>query len=109
MAPEGGKSEINIRMPYLQLIADGVKTVEVRVGYPRMRAIRAGQELTFLSGDRMVVTRVKRVTECCSVRWNFEAGQLPRCRGRGLRFGRRSAGRNSGQTQAMAGLPVRRR
>ena len=66
---EGGKSELNIRMPYLQLIADGVKTVEVRVGYPRMRKIHAGQELTFVSGDRRVPTRVKRVTEYTS----FEA------------------------------------
>ena len=36
-----GKGEINIRMPYLQLIADGIKTVEVRVGYPRMRSLQS--------------------------------------------------------------------
>jgi ASC-1-like (ASCH) protein len=59
-APAG---ELNIRRPYLQLIADGVKTVEVRVGYPRMRKIRPGQELTFVSGDQRVTTRVTRVTE----------------------------------------------
>jgi ASC-1-like (ASCH) protein len=63
MAPGAGKSELNIRMPYLELITNGTKTVEVRVGYPRMRKIRAGQELTFVSGDRRVPTRVKRVTE----------------------------------------------
>lgn len=57
------KREINIRMPYLKLIKDGTKTVEVRVGYPRMRAIHPGQELTFVSGDRRVPTLVKRVTE----------------------------------------------
>lgn len=62
-ADTGGKTEINIRMPYLKLIADGTKTVEVRVGYPRMRKIRAGQELTFVSGDQRIPTRVKRVTE----------------------------------------------
>jgi len=55
--------ELNIRKPYLQLIADGVKTVEVRVGYPRMRTIRPGQELTFVSGDQRVRTHVRRVTE----------------------------------------------
>ncbi len=67
MTPEpGGKSEINIRMPYLQLIADGTKTVEVRVGYPRMRKIHAGQDLAFVSGDRRVLSRVKRVTEYAS-------------------------------------------
>jgi ASC-1-like (ASCH) protein len=54
---------LNLRKPYLKLIADGVKTVEVRVGYPKMRRIQAGHELTFVSGDDTVTTRVKRVTE----------------------------------------------
>ena len=40
------KREISIRREYLKLITDGVKTVEVRVGYPRIRWIRPGQELT---------------------------------------------------------------
>ncbi len=57
------KREINIRAEYLKLITDGIKTVEVRVGYPRMRAIRPGQQLTFVSGDQRVPTTVKRVTE----------------------------------------------
>ena len=57
------KREINIRREYLKLIIDGVKTVEVRVGYPRMRSIQPGQELTFVSGDQRVPTTVKRVTE----------------------------------------------
>jgi ASC-1-like (ASCH) protein len=57
------KREINIRKEYLKLITDGVKTVEVRVGYPRMRSILPGQELTFVSGDQRVPTTVKRVTE----------------------------------------------
>ena len=57
------KREINIRKEYLKLIIDGVKTVEVRVGYPRMRSIQPGQELTFVSGDQRVPTTVKRVTE----------------------------------------------
>ena len=55
--------QLNLRKPYLTLIADGIKTVEVRVGYPKMRKIQAGHELTFVSGDDTVVTRVKRVTE----------------------------------------------
>jgi ASC-1-like (ASCH) protein len=58
-----GKGELNIRAEYLKLITDGVKTVEVRVGYPRMRAIHPGQDLTFVSGDQRVPSRVKRVTE----------------------------------------------
>lgn len=55
--------QLNLRKPYLKLIADGIKTVEVRVGYPKMRRIQAGHELTFVSGDDTVVTCVKRVTE----------------------------------------------
>jgi ASC-1-like (ASCH) protein len=57
------RRELNIRRPYLKLITDGIKTVEVRVGYPGMRKIRAGQALTFVSGDQRVPTVVKRVTE----------------------------------------------
>jgi ASC-1-like (ASCH) protein len=60
---------LKLRKPYLKLIADGTKTVEVRVGYPRMRKIQAGHELTFVCGDDTVATRVKRVTEY----ENFEA------------------------------------
>lgn len=41
---DGARHEIGIRMPYLRLIASGIKTVEVRVGYPRMRKILVGQE-----------------------------------------------------------------
>jgi ASC-1-like (ASCH) protein len=55
--------EMTIRLPYLRLIASGVKTVEVRVGYPRMRKIKAGDQLTFISGDERVTTQVRRVTE----------------------------------------------
>lgn len=57
------RRELNIRKPYLKLIADGIKTVEVRVGYPSMRKIEPGQDLTFIAGDKRVTTRVKRVTE----------------------------------------------
>jgi ASC-1-like (ASCH) protein len=55
--------ELNIRKPYFDLIVSGVKTVEVRVGYPRMRQIEPGQELIFVSGHERLRTRVLRVTE----------------------------------------------
>jgi ASC-1-like (ASCH) protein len=57
------REQLNLRKPYLKLIADGIKTVEVRVGYPKMHRIQAGHELTFVSGDDTVVTPAKRVTE----------------------------------------------
>lgn len=59
----GPRRVLNIRKPYFDLIASGVKTVEVRVGYASMRKIEAGQELTFACGDERLRTRVVRVTE----------------------------------------------
>lgn len=34
------KREIGVLMPYLKLIEDGIKTAEVRAGYPRMPTIQ---------------------------------------------------------------------
>jgi ASC-1-like (ASCH) protein len=48
-------------MRYLELIATGTKTIDVRVAYPQNQAIRAGQRLTFVSGTRRVTTRVRQV------------------------------------------------
>jgi len=66
MSDTARNHQLNLRKPYLQLIADGLKTIEVRVGYPKMRRIQAGHELTFFSGDETVITHVKRVTEYTS-------------------------------------------
>lgn len=55
--------DIQIRKEYLNLIIDGIKTVEVRVGYPSMRRITAGQLLRFVSGDQTFLTRVTAVRE----------------------------------------------
>jgi ASC-1-like (ASCH) protein len=63
MSDTAPSHQLNLRKPYLKLIAEGIKTVEVRVGYPKMRKIQAGHELTFVSGDDIVATRVMRVTE----------------------------------------------
>jgi ASC-1-like (ASCH) protein len=54
---------MSIYRKYLRLIADGRKTVEVRVGYPSMRRIRPGDRIRFVSGDEECLTRVTRVTE----------------------------------------------
>ncbi|MGH8900422.1 MAG: ASCH domain-containing protein [Egibacteraceae bacterium] len=54
---------MSIYKQYLDLIASGTKTVEVRVGYPSMRRIAAGQLIRFVSGDEECLTRVTRVTE----------------------------------------------
>ncbi|WP_431043345.1 ASCH domain-containing protein [Streptomyces sp. P1-3] len=67
--PERGERAINIRKPYFDLIAAGIKTVEVRVGYPSMRKIAPGLVLCFVSGDDVLRTRVVKVKEYAS----FEA------------------------------------
>ncbi|AZQ75286.1 ASCH domain-containing protein [Streptomyces luteoverticillatus] len=40
--PATGAHTLNIRKPYFDLIASGAKTIEVRVGYPKIRKITAG-------------------------------------------------------------------
>jgi ASC-1-like (ASCH) protein len=56
----------SIYKQYLQLIASGEKTIEVRVGYPSMRRIAPGQFLRFVSGDEQCLTRVRRISEYAS-------------------------------------------
>ncbi|MGH3327633.1 MAG: ASCH domain-containing protein [Streptomycetales bacterium] len=61
--PNTHERTINIRKSYLELIAHGTKTIEVRVAYPSMRKITAGQVLRFTSEDRACRTQVTKVAE----------------------------------------------
>ncbi|WP_030669916.1 ASCH domain-containing protein [Streptomyces sp. NRRL B-1347] len=54
---------LNIRKPYFDLIASGAKTIEVRVGYPKIRKIEAGDFLRISCGDDTLTTRVTEVKE----------------------------------------------
>lgn len=54
---------LTIRRPYFDLIAEGGKTIEVRVGYPKIRRMAAGDLLRFTSGEATLLTRVTRVVE----------------------------------------------
>jgi ASC-1-like (ASCH) protein len=47
---------------YYDLIADGSKTIEVRVAYTSMLRIKAGDQIRFTCRDENTLTRVKRVT-----------------------------------------------
>lgn len=58
-----GEHSLNIRKPYFDLIASGAKTIEVRVGYPKIRKIAAGDTLRFTCGDEALSTRVTDVKE----------------------------------------------
>ncbi|WP_414507555.1 ASCH domain-containing protein [Streptomyces sp. NEAU-L66] len=54
---------LNIRKPYFDLIASGAKTIEVRVGYPKIRKIAVGDTLQFTCEGQAFSTRVTNVKE----------------------------------------------
>lgn len=53
--------DMSIRRPYFEHIANGAKTVEVRVAYSSMRKIQPGSRIRFVSGDEECMTVVGRV------------------------------------------------
>jgi len=54
--------EMNLYRRYFDLVADGSKTIEVRVRYPNLRTLTAGDHIRFVCGKEDCLTRVKRVT-----------------------------------------------
>lgn len=59
--PEPREHRLTIRKPYFDLVADGTKTIEVRVGYPKIRTMQAGDTLRMISGDDALTTRITRI------------------------------------------------
>src|SRR5205085_10126262 len=55
------RKDMNLKKPYFQLVADGSKTIEVRVAYDNMKKIQPGWEILFRSGDETCLARVKAV------------------------------------------------
>jgi len=53
--------EMNLYRRYFDLVADGTKTVEVRVCYPNLRNLTEGDHIRFVCGRDECLTRVKRV------------------------------------------------
>ena len=54
--------EMNLYRRYFDLVADGRKTIEVRVRYPNLRDLAAGDHIRFVCSRDECLTRVKRVT-----------------------------------------------
>jgi ASC-1-like (ASCH) protein len=52
---------MRVKRHYLDLIKNGQKTLEVRVGYPSIRAIQPGERVKLASNTETVVIRVKHV------------------------------------------------
>lgn len=71
--PPPAQHTLTIRKPYLDLIASGAKTIEIRVGYPKIRKMTAGDTLRFHSGDDTLLTRITTVTEYASFEAMLEA------------------------------------
>ncbi|MFI5752760.1 ASCH domain-containing protein [Streptomyces sp. NPDC051644] len=61
--PPSSEHALNIRKPYFDLIASGAKTIEVRVGYAKIRKMAVGDSLRFNTGDDSLLTRVTAVKE----------------------------------------------
>ncbi|MGI5293004.1 ASCH domain-containing protein [Nonomuraea polychroma] len=58
--------EMNLHRCYFDLVATGRKTIEVRVQYPNLRKLKAGDHIRFVCGRDDALTRIKRVTRYTS-------------------------------------------
>jgi ASC-1-like (ASCH) protein len=58
--------EMNLYRRYFDLVANGTKTIEVRVQYPNLRKLKAGDYIRFVCGRDDALTRVKRVARYAS-------------------------------------------
>ena len=65
-APAVRARELNLYRRYFDLVADGSKTIEVRVQYPNLRTLAAGDHIRFVCGRDEALTRVKRVARYTS-------------------------------------------
>jgi ASC-1-like (ASCH) protein len=57
---------MNLYRRYFDMVAAGRKTIEVRVQYPNLRNLRAGDYIRFVCGRNDALTRVKRVARYAS-------------------------------------------
>jgi len=52
---------MRVKQQYLDLIRNGQKTLEVRVGYPNIRTIQPGERIKLASRTETIVIRVKDI------------------------------------------------
>jgi ASC-1-like (ASCH) protein len=65
--------EMNLYRRYFDLVADGSKTIEVRVQYPNLRNLAAGDHIRFVCGKDECLTRVVRVARYASFELMIDA------------------------------------
>ncbi|MEV4093375.1 ASCH domain-containing protein [Streptosporangium saharense] len=58
--------EMNLCRRYFDLVANGTKTIEVRVRYPKFHDLAAGDHIRFVCGPDEALTRVRRVAHYSS-------------------------------------------
>ena len=58
MTTPAPRKDMTLKKPYFRLVADGIKTVEVRVAYENMKKLAPGWEILFRSGDETCLVRV---------------------------------------------------
>ena len=58
--------EMSLYRRYFDLVASGRKIIEVRVQYPNLRSLAAGDHIRFICGTDDALTRVKRVARYSS-------------------------------------------
>jgi hypothetical protein len=68
---------MNLYRRYFDLVADGSKTVEVRVQYPNLRKLAAGDYIRFVCGRDDALTRVKRVARYTTHRSLMDQAEIP--------------------------------
>jgi ASC-1-like (ASCH) protein len=71
--PLGIVREMNLYRRYFDLVTDGSKTIEVRVQYPNLRNLAAGDHIRFACGRDECLTRVKRVARYVSFEQMIDA------------------------------------
>ena len=52
---------LRVRQQYLDLIKNGQKTLEIRVGYPNIRTIQSGERIKLASRTETIVIRFKDI------------------------------------------------
>jgi hypothetical protein len=63
-----GARDMNLYSRYFDLVAAGRKKIEVRVQYPKLRNLKAGDHIRFVCGRDAALAKVKRVARYGSFR-----------------------------------------
>lgn len=69
----GGAREMSLYRRYFDLVAAGRKTIEVRVRYPNLLSLAAGDHIRFICDTDNALTRVRRIAHYTSFEQMLDA------------------------------------